>query len=332
MHDVLRFWLDRGVDGFRADVVHLIGKDEALPDQPPELAHRDLVGVHDHPHTHALLRRIRAVLDAYPDERTMVGEVNLRGASRLVRYYGTDDELPLVFNFALLWAPWEAGAWADVVQEAEDEFAPSDAWPVWVLSNHDTSRARTRFGGSEDRARVAALVLLTLRGTPFLYQGEELGLRDARVPPSAQHDPAGRDRCRAPMPWNASPDHGWPATPWLPFAPSPADRNVDVLAEDRGSILHLYRALLQYRRTTNCLRTGAWQRLDARPEVLAFERQAPGERRRVVANFGDEPRSDVAAEDGWLVDLDTNGNPRRPWDGRLPACAGAILRPVADQS
>ena len=134
------------------------------------------------------------------------------------------------------------------------------------------------------------------------------------------------------MPWDASADHGWPATPWLPFAPSAADRNVDVLTKDRGSILHLYRALLQYRRSTTSLRTGGWRRLDAPPEVLAFERQTPGEQRRVVANFGDEPRSDIAADDGWLVDLDTDGNSRRAWDGRLPAWAGAILRPVTPSS
>ncbi len=200
MHGVLRFWLDRGLDGFRADVIHLIAKDPTLPDQPPALAELDLAGVHDNPGVHPLLRGIRAVLDGYPGDRVMVGEVNLGSAAQLAPYYGAGDELHMVFNFSLLWAPWDAAHWSERIAESEAALAPADAWPVWVLSNHDTPRHRTRHGGSEDRARVAATVLLTLRGTPFLYAGEELGLDDAEVPEAARVDPGGRDGCRAPHP------------------------------------------------------------------------------------------------------------------------------------
>ena len=132
MHRVLRFWLDRGVDGFRADVVHLIGKDTSLPDQPPELADVDLVGVHSHPSAHPLLRGIRAVLDSYPGDRVMVGEVNLGSPALLAPYYGAGDELHMVFNFSLLWAPWDAAHWAERIVETEEAFTPVGAWPVWV--------------------------------------------------------------------------------------------------------------------------------------------------------------------------------------------------------
>ncbi|HLF40744.1 MAG TPA: alpha-amylase family glycosyl hydrolase, partial [Acidimicrobiia bacterium] len=229
-HGVLRFWLDRGIDGFRADVVHLIGKDETLPDLPPELAELHLAGIHDDPRTHGLLRGIRGVLDSYGGERVMVGEVNLGSPELIAPYYGDGDELHLVFNFALLRAPWDATAWAAVVEAAERALADRGAWPVWVLSNHDEVRHRTRYGGSERRARVAALVLLTLRGTPFLYAGEELGLEDAVLRPDQRVDPGGRDGCRAPVPWSPEPGHGWPATPWLPFPPESARRNVSALA------------------------------------------------------------------------------------------------------
>src|SRR4051812_3442283 len=157
-HDVLRFWLDRGVDGFRADVVHLIGKDESLPDQPPELAERDLVGVHDHPSTHRLLRGIRRVLDDYDGERAMVGEVQLPAAEQLAPYYGRGDELHMVFDFPLWRARGAAAHGAAIVRDAERAYEPVGAWPVWVLGNHDEPRQRTRYGGSEARARVAALV------------------------------------------------------------------------------------------------------------------------------------------------------------------------------
>ena len=221
MHDVLRFWLDRGVDGFRADVVHLIGKDDALPDQPDALAERDLVGFHDDPRTHDLLRSIREVLDSYAGDRAMIGEVNLRTVEQVAPYYGNRDELNLAFNFSLLWAKWDAARWAELITAAEAALGPRDAWPVWVLSNHDRPRHRTRYGGSEARARVSATVLLTLRGTPFLFAGEELGMEDAEISEEQRVDPGFRDGCRAPIPWSVDVEYGWAGTLWLLFASQP---------------------------------------------------------------------------------------------------------------
>lgn len=327
MHGVLRFWLDRGVDGFRADVIHLIGKDPALPDQPPDLAEIDLVGVHDHPASHPLLRAIRSVLDSYEGDRVMVGEVNLGTPALLAPYYGAGDELHMVFNFSLLWALWDAGDWARRIAESEAELTSAGAWPVWVLSNHDTPRHRTRYGGGEDRARVAATVLLTLRGTPFLYAGEELGMVDAVVPDERRVDPGGRDGCRAPIPWDESPRHGWAAEPWLPWAPDMG--SASALAEDEGSIVHLYRRLLAARRASPALHAGSWELLDAPAGVLAYERRAAvssgageagGDLRQVWANFGVDP---VGCPTGWSVDVAT----ARHSDGILAGGEAVVLRP-----
>jgi alpha-glucosidase len=325
-HDVLRFWLDRGVDGFRADVVHLIGKDPALEDLPDDRA-RDVVGTHDHPSTHALLRGIRGVLDAYEGERAMVGEVQLHGPERLAPYYGRGDELHLVFDFALLRAPWDAGRWAAVVTASEAALAPVGGWPAWVLSNHDEPRHRTRYGGSEERARVAALVLLTLRGTPFLYAGEELGLVDADVPREHRFDPGGRDGCRAPVPWDATPLHGWAAEPWLPWAPEAGARNVERQGRDADSILGLYRRLLRARRSSPALHAGEWRLLETPPGTLAYERAAGDDRRRVLANFeaGDV---EVRAEPAWEIEVATRvGREGVAWDGRLGPLEAVVLRP-----
>ena len=326
MHDVLRFWLDRGVDGFRADVVHLIGKDPALPSH--EVPGTSVVGTHDDPRTHPLLRGIRAVLDEYDGERAMVGEVNLRSPQQLAPYYGAGDQLHLVFNFSLLDAPWEARAWRDVVAASLAALGPVGAWPVWVLSNHDTPRHRTRFGGSEARARVAAVLLLTLPGTPFLYAGEELGLEDAVVPPEARVDPGGRDGCRAPIPWTREPGHGWPERAWLPFPPDAAARSVEAQRADPGSVLHLYRRLLAARRACAALQTGDLQWVQAPDGVLAWLRRSGGEVRLVVASFGATPTR-VLTPRAYAVEVSSDGaGEGEPWSGSVGAEQALVLRPV----
>jgi alpha-glucosidase len=297
--------MDRGVDGFRADVVHLIGKDPALAD----VTNLDIVGTHDYEGTHALLRGIRAVLDSYPGERMMVGEINLRETALIAPYVG-DDELNLAFDFESLFVPWTAAAWRERI--AHVEAIMGDRWPTWVFSNHDQPRVRTRLGGSEERARAALLTLLTLRGTPFLYAGEELGLEDADVPPERAVDPGGRDGCRAPIPWTAAADHGWPTEPWLPWPPEPAARSVEAQRADPGSMLHFCRAALELRRSSPALRLGTLRLLDDTPDgVLAYERAHGDDRRLVWLSFGDDP---VAPPPGWVAELQSAG--------------AAILRPA----
>jgi alpha-glucosidase len=258
----------------------------------------------------------------------MVGEVNLESAPLLCPYYGVGDELHMVFNFSLLRCEWDAQRWAEVILVSEEAFGAVGAWPVWVLSNHDTPRHRSRYGGSERRARAAAVVLLTLRGTPFLYAGEELGLEDADVAAAERVDPGGRDGCRAPIPWDAGPGHGWPGSaPWLPWPPQPEANNVATLRADRGSILHLYRRLLAARRASPALHAGEWRLLDSPGDVLAYERRCGDDRRRVVANFGDETAVGVHWGGRWIIEVATSaGREGQLFDGRLAGTEALVLR------
>ena len=330
MHETLRFWLDRGVDGFRMDVIHLIGKDPALADDPDDLAGLSHVVLNDRPETHVLLRRIRSLLDGYPGERMSIGEVYLLDTARVATYLGQGDELHLAFNFPPLYAPWTAAAWREQIQTTYATHDPIDAWPTWVLSNHDNRRHRTRYGGREDRARAAAVLLLGLRGTPFLFAGEELGLDDAVVPPERVLDPGGRDGCRAPIPWDGSEGHGWPTPdPWLPFPPEAGTRNVEAQRADEGSILHLYRRVLAARRASASLRHGSLQLLPAdptAPDVVAWVRHAEGDdARTVLVSFGDDP-SVVDGVTGTVEVASDGVGEGAPFDGRIAGGTAVVVR------
>jgi alpha-glucosidase len=326
MHETLRFWLDRGVDGFRIDVVQGLTKDPTWPHDPPDQVHPH-AAVNDCPDTHRVLRGLRRLADSYEGDRLLVGEVYLLSTATVATYVGDGDELHLAFDFTPLYAPWDAAEWRRRIEEAEAEFGSRGAWPTWTLSNHDNPRHRTRYGGEERRARAAAVLLLTLRGAPFVYYGEELGLEDAVVPPSRVVDPGGRDGCRAPLPWDASEGHGWPgAEPWLPWPPGPEARNVASLRADESSILHLYRRVLAARRASPALRTGAWAALPAPLPVLAYERCEGDDRRAVLVNLGPEP-AEVPLDQGWVVEVDTEGMVEgEPFAGTLHGDHAVVLR------
>ena len=327
MHDVLRFWLDRGVDGFRADVVHLIGKDAALLDDPHD-REGSRVGWHHDPLTHRWLREIRAVLDSYDGDRVVVGEVNLSDPHEILAHTGT-DQLHLAFNFNLLWAPWSATAFRDEIAAIEATAGDTGTWPTLVLSNHDVSRHRTRYGGDEHRARVAAVVLLTLRGTPFLYAGEELGLEDAVIPPGRVVDPGGRDPARAPIPWHGGTGHGWGGEPWLPWPPEPSTRNADSQRRDQDSIAALYRRLLRTRRAEPALHGGGLELRDAPEGVLAYDRHGETGPRRVLANFTDAPVR-VPGDGAWTVLVATRRRREgSAFDGTLDSVEAVVLTPTA---
>jgi alpha-glucosidase len=325
MHATLRFWLERGVDGFRVDVVNCLGKDPAFPDLAAERARIPACALVDEPRTHALIRGIRRVLEEYPDERVMVGEVALPWTDRVATYYGQGDELHLAFNFPPLYAPWDAAAWRERVADAATQLDPRGAWPTWVLSNHDNRRHRTRYG-SEARARAAALLLLTLRGTPFLYAGEELGLEDAVIPDARRVDPGGRDGCRAPIPWEAEEPHGWAgAEPWLPWPPEAARRSVEAQCADAGSILQLYRRLLAVRRVSPALALGDFELLPASDGVLAYRRRCGPDLRTVLVNFSDEPR-ELFLPGPLRVELASDGGGEgSPYRGALAPAQALIL-------
>ncbi len=324
MHDTLRFWLDRGIDGFRADVVHNIGKDEALADHPEHVAKIPHCALNDDPLTHGHLREIRKLLDAYPGDRAMIGEVFLLSTEQVAAYYGEGDELHMSFNFPPLFAAWDAAVWREQIESAARLFDPIGAWPTWVLSNHDQKRHRTRYG-SLARARVAAMLLLTLRGTPFMYQGEELGLEDAVVPPERVVDPADRDGCRAPVPWLREPGHGWPDPSWLPLPPEAGARSHEAQRDDADSMLHLYKRLLAERRASAALREGAIELLDCGEGQLAYRRSAGRDERIVVLDMGGEGgRFDAGA--GRTVEACTDrAREGAAFDGQVPADAGFIL-------
>jgi alpha-glucosidase len=302
MYGVLRFWLDRGVDGFRVDVLWHLIKDAEFRDNPPNPAWQphqagiDRLLQHyscDRPEIHEVVAEMRAQLDAYED-RLLIGEIYLP-VERLVAYYGTElSGAHLPFNFQLIFARWSPRHIAQIVEEYEAAL-PAAGWPNWVLGNHDQKRIATRVGQAQ--ARIAAMLLLTLRGTPTIYYGDEIGLQNVPIDPAQAQDPweknepglgLGRDPQRTPMPWDGSEGGGFTiGVPWLPLNADRRTRNVASMAEYRHSILHLYRALIALRGSHLALQAGDYVPLVANETVYAFERRDPaGQRLLVALNFG----------------------------------------------
>jgi alpha-glucosidase len=305
-----------------------VGKDPDFADDHRCAAGQPLSDFNDQPYSHEVLRGIRRLVDSYPGDRVLVGEVNIRSTQRVAQYYGANDELHMSFNFPPLDAPWDPVVFRMCVREVEKELGAVAAWPTWVLSNHDNERHRTRYGGSMRRTRAAAVMLLTLRGTPFLYQGEELGLENAEITPETQVDPGGRDGARAPLPWSTQPPHGWEGKPpWLPFPPNAETLSAQRAASEPGSILQLYRRLISERRSSPALRAGDWTELPSPPEVLAYERRAGDDVRIVAINFADHPQQ-FEVDGLWRVstasDHDGEGE---PFTGRFGPEQAVVLEP-----
>jgi alpha-glucosidase len=246
---------------------------------------------------HDVIHGIRSVIDEFPD-RLLIGEIYLP-VERLVAYYGKDlmgAHLP--FNFALLNMPWGAEPIAELIREYEMAL-PEGGWPDWVLGNHDRPRIVGRIGLAQ--ARVAAMLLLTLRGTPTLYYGDELGMPHAAIPPERVQDPfeknvpgigVGRDGARTPMRWDKSAFAGFSnLEPWLPVGDDAAERNVEIEHADPQSILTLYQKLLRIRRETRTLLFGSYRRVVAEGRVLKFSRELDDDKLVVVLNLSDEPAS-----------------------------------------
>jgi alpha-glucosidase len=297
MLDVLRTWLERGVDGFRIDALRQLIKDDQLRDNPPnpdrsagQNSYASLLPVYttDRPELLELLPRWRELADAFaPPERLLIGELYLP-IERLVAYYGRDGRgLHLPFNFHLILTPWQAEPIGRLIRRYEAALPPG-AWPNWVLGNHDNPRLASRVGARQ--ARVAAMLLLTLRGTPTLYYGDELGMADVAVPPEAMRDPVGRDPERTPMQWDAGPHAGFTrpeALPWLPLAEDYRDRNVAAERQDPRSMLSLHRRLIELRRGRAALTLGGYRQLACERDVLLYAR---GDELWVALNFAGQPR------------------------------------------
>jgi alpha-glucosidase len=309
MYDVMRFWFDRGVDGFRIDVLWHMLKAADFPDNPPNPAYRSGMGemhrllqLHstDQPEVHKIAAEMREIADSYgakgQGERVLIGEIYLP-VDRLMHYYGGERPgVHLPFNFQLIDTPWAAPSLAAAITNYEAALPPG-GWPNWVLGNHDRPRVATK--RDQAQARVAAVLLLTLRGTPTLYYGDELGLSDVAIEPSQVQDPRelrepglalGRDPVRTPMPWDDSKNAGFTtAKPWLPLNADWPTRNVARMTEDSRSILTLYRRLLALRRDWLALSIGDFVLLSGEDEILAYERRHAAERLIVALNLGAQP-------------------------------------------
>lgn len=304
MDEVMRYWFERGVDGFRIDVCNVVVKDALLRDNPPateedsfeaQMFGQRPVFNANRPEVHEVIRRWRRLADGYDQPRLLLGETPVT-LEELVPYYGNgQDELHLAFNFPFIEAPLEAGAMRGIVEQTEATL-PAGAWPAWTGSNHDMSRLATRWAkGDRRRARAALLVLLCLRGTPVLYQGDEIGLEDVPVPRELLRDPLGvrywpyyegRDAMRTPMPWGPGPNGGFTGpevTPWLPVG-DPAAGNVQDQRDDPTSTLHLTRELISLRRAVSDLRTGSYATMAAPDGVWAWRR---GQCLQVAVNLTD---------------------------------------------
>ena len=300
MYEVMRFWLARGVDGFRVDVIWHLIKDREFRDNPHNPAyqagqppHESLVPLYttDRPEVHDIIRQMRMVMDEFPN-RVLIGEIYLP-VERLVAYYGRDLQgLHLPFNFALLSASWQARHIARLIEEYE--FAlPSGGWPNWVLGNHDRPRIASRIG--ENQARCAAMLLLTLRGTPTIYYGDEIGMQQAVLNGSEIQDPfekrvpglgVGRDGCRTPMQWSDEKFAGFSsAKPWLPVEPSYPNRNIAKQKDEPASMLRLYERVIELRRSHKALQIGSYRPMMATDELLLFLREDAGEKLLIALNM-----------------------------------------------
>jgi alpha-glucosidase len=325
MYDVLRFWLDRGVDGFRVDVLWLLIKDDQFRDNPVNPAYVPGESSHDRllpfytanrPEVHAIVAEMRSVTDTYPD-RVLIGEIYLP-IEQLVTYYGHDLKgAHLPFNFQLLQTAWNAASIAQIMEEYEAAL-PHGAWPNWVLGNHDKERIASKIGSAQ--ARVAAMLLLTLRGTPTIYYGEEIGMKDVPIAPEQVQDPAeknepglglGRDPERTPMPWDGSLLAGFTSgEPWLPLGADHARVNVEGLRESRRSILNLYRRLIDLRRDKPVLTHGSIDAVTVQGNILRYERRQGDQRLVIALNLAHERARVLSLPSGRLLlstDLDRAG-------------------------
>jgi alpha-glucosidase len=322
---ILRFWLDRGVDGIRIDVAHGLFKDPALADESEpvpgaELHSFDRRHAIDRPEVHDLYRRWRAIADGYPGDRFLLGEVFFRDPARVAAYV-RPDELHLAINFALLFEDWSAPGIRSAVDATLGSLNAVGATPTWVLESHDVTRLPSRYGGGAEgrrRARAAMLLLLALPGMALLYEGQELGLEEVDLPDALRQDPIfartggarlGRDGCRVPLPWtDAAPSFGFTdGKPWLPMPPGWGLVSAAAQRDDASSMLSLVRAAIAHRPNGPF----AWR--DSPAGVLAFERGDV----ICIVNVGGEP---VALPDAELLLAS------EPLNGSVPAGAAAWLR------
>ena len=355
IYNVMRFWLKRGVDGFRVDVIWHLMKDPRFRDNPLNPDFREgqppsqrLIPLYttDLPEVHEVIEEMRSVVDEF-GERVLIGEIYLP-LEKLVAYYGRDLRgCHLPFNFSLLLADWNARTIAELIDDYE-RLLPPGGWPNWVLGNHDRPRIASRVG--REQARIAAMLLLTLRGTPTIYYGDEIGMVQVPIPPDRIRDPVeknipgaglGRDGERTPMQWDASSHAGFSTVePWLPLAADFRSANVENARRDATSIYQLYRRLIAARRAQPALTLGSYRPIVANGDLILYVREHGEERILIALNLGADPMaarfprppqgrvlvSCFADRDGETID---NGIELRAHEGLVIALAHGSPMPAA---
>jgi alpha-glucosidase len=311
--DMIQYWLDMGVDGFRLDVVNLFFKDDQWRDNPSRFFkgmrpfdRQVHIYDRDRPEMHELLRELRRLIDAKGDRMT-VGEVMMDPPGKVsipASYYGNNDELHMAFNFAFLYSFWGAKNFKKVIDDWESALGPEN-WPNYTLSNHDFRRHITRYHSRKldmERAKLTALMLLTLRGTPFLYYGEEIGMESERVPKKDLQDPVGisywpfhpgRDSERKPMCWDETTNGGFSSgKPWLPIYSEYPTRNVKSMQQDPMSLWNFYRDTISLRKQSKALKSGSIETgIDSSEDIFYYTRRSGKEVFHIVLNFSSEEKS-----------------------------------------
>jgi len=324
--DVIRFWLDRGVDGFRLDVAHIYCKDKQFRNNPPfyfpkkksrglrftdRLMISNIMKLFSLPElqvrkynqhqqeTHNVLKGFRQIFDSYP-AKTSIGEIVADDPALIATYYGqNNDELHMNFYFELLHCRFKARSFRRCI-DLWEKALPDGAWPAYTLSNHDVTRVISRYdndGQGDRKARLLLMLLLTLRGTPFIYYGEEVGMKEARLPGHDLKDPVGRkwyplhrgrDGCRTPMQWDADKYGGFTGVePWLPVGPDHEKYNVEMQQNNSGSLLNLTRNLIRIRKNMPALLEGRYlSQVDQIPaDCFVFIRETEHQRLLIALNF-----------------------------------------------
>jgi alpha-glucosidase len=343
MDEVLRFWYERGIAGFRIDVAHAVIKDKELRDNLPAteedppltqwLGQQNTYNMNQ-PEVHDVIRRWRRIGDPYDPPKILVGETFVLDVAKVAAYYGRGDELHLAFNFVFTLAPLEPSGLRAIVELTEKLLLPRLGWPVWTGSNHDVLRFPSRWcEGNEDKSRLALMMLMTLRGTPFLYYGDEIGMRNVKLRRADVRDPVGkrfwtndrgRDPGRTPMQWRAAPGAGFTepdVTPWLPLGDY-EQTNVERQRDDPASMLSLTRTLIDLRRARSDLRRGDYESLTSPEGTWCYRR---GQSTFVTLNFLDE-RVTVPGLDGNVIvsttparrgEVEDEGVSLGPWEGAV---------------
>ncbi len=340
--NVLRFWLARGVDGLRVDASAVLAEDPLLRDDPPNPDYDENTPPPDRlkriftdsrPETMDYIEEIRAVLDEFPD-RVLIGEVQ-GGVERIGQFY--DNERPrfhLPLNFILLDTAWDTASIAASIDQYLNSI-PKEAWPVWVLGGHDKPRIASTVG--VEQARIAAMLLLTLPGTPIFHAGDEIGMPNGEIPPDKVRDPfellvggygLGRDPERTPMRWDSSPNAGFTTgEPWLPIGDRIAECNVATQRDDPHSMLSLYRNLIALRHREVALSAGRFEPRRSQGDVLLFERRLEHQIFVVALNLGNRDQA-VQIGSPFRVRLSTHLDRQGETDGQelnLRSAEGAIL-------